>query len=95
MNLIKLFCRDNSKDKKEDEHQPGWEEQSKTFFNKKNRDEMEFEWKLWGNSIHPSVYLPHFYPDYYDSFEEWVSAMEMCSYSIPTLSRLRKEGLID
>jgi hypothetical protein len=32
---------------------------------------IESHWKEFGNSIHPSVWHPDIYPDYYDSWEEW------------------------
>lgn len=72
-----------------------WEEESKSFFNKKSRDRLEFEWKLHGNSVHPSVYFPHFYPDYYKSFDEWLKGMKRSHYSIPTLNKLKKDGFLD
>jgi hypothetical protein len=72
-----------------------WKIRCLEFIDRKSRNDMEFEWKLWGNSVHPSVYLPHFYPDYYESLEDWVDAMRSNSYSIPTLSRLKESGVIN
>lgn len=39
------------------------------------RHTVEAHWRMYGNSVHPSVWHPNIYPDYYESFCEWESSM--------------------
>lgn len=40
------------------------------------RSTIESHWSMYGNSVHPSVWHPDIYPDYYESFRDWKSAMQ-------------------
>lgn len=44
------------------------------------RKEIERHWQEFGNSIHPSVFHPDIYPDYYDSYDEWRDACDRKCY---------------
>lgn len=40
------------------------------------RSAVDSHWSEFGNSVHPSVWHPDIYPDYYESFCEWENAMK-------------------